>query len=34
LLAIWDEESRGTAHMISEARRHNLRIYVFMPSND
>ncbi len=29
LLAIWDETSRGTKHMIDLARKHNLKIYIF-----
>lgn len=28
LIALWDGESRGTAHMISEARRKGLKVYV------
>lgn len=28
LIAFWDMESRGTASMIEEARRHGLQIYV------
>lgn len=28
LIALWDGHSRGTAHMIDEARRQKLRIHV------
>lgn len=28
LVAVWDGSSRGTAHMIDEARRRGLRVYV------
>lgn len=28
LLAIWDGQSKGTAHMIHMARQHGLRIYI------
>ena len=29
LIAFWDGESRGTAHMIDTARKHNLNVLVF-----
>jgi hypothetical protein len=29
LIAIWDGESRGTAHMIREAEKHGLKVYIF-----
>lgn len=29
LLAIWNEKSRGTKHMINTAYKHNLIVYVF-----
>ena len=28
LIAIWDGESKGTAHMIEQARKHGLKVYV------
>lgn len=28
LIALWDGKSRGTAHMIAEARRRGLKVYV------
>jgi predicted metal-dependent hydrolase len=28
LIALWDGYSKGTAHMINEARRQNLRVHV------
>lgn len=29
LVAFWDEKSKGTAHMIKDARKKGLRVYVF-----
>ena len=29
LIAFWDGQSRGTAHMIDTARKHNLNVVVF-----
>ena len=29
LIAFWDGQSRGTAHMIDTARKHNLNVLVF-----
>lgn len=34
LIAIWDGESRGTANMIKEAIDHNLKVKVFLVSNN
>lgn len=33
LVAIWDGQSNGTRHMISEAHRLNLRVYVYVIPN-
>lgn len=30
LIAIWDGKSRGTENMIEEARKRNLRIFIFI----
>lgn len=30
LVAFWDGESRGTRHMIEQARKHNLQVTVFV----
>jgi len=29
LIAVWDGESKGTAHMISEAKKNNLKVFVY-----
>lgn len=29
LIAVWDGQSKGTAHMIQQAMRKNLRIYIY-----
>jgi YspA, cpYpsA-related SLOG family len=31
LIAVWDGKSPGTHHMIKEARRHGLTIYIYVP---
>jgi hypothetical protein len=28
LIAIWDGQSRGTRHMIDEAKKRNLKVYI------
>ena len=30
LIAVWDGESRGTKHMIDLAKRHGLKVYVYI----
>lgn len=30
LIAIWDGQSRGTANMIEEAKKRNLKVYVYI----
>ena len=31
LIAVWDGVSRGTKHMIEEAKKHGLTVYVYEP---
>lgn len=34
LIAVWDGVSRGTAHMIKEAEKRGLKVFVFNPAVD
>jgi hypothetical protein len=34
LIAVWDGESRGTLHMINEANRMRLKVYVYRVSEE
>lgn len=31
LIAVWDEESRGTAHMVEQALKKGLKVFVYKP---